>query len=104
MEEHQQQQQQHRRKETAELGARQQHHHLAKASSSTAAATATRSQDALVQPIIIECRKKNSKQESVITHRFRKGRLLGKVWLCAATVESNTCESFWSREKGRDSR
>lgn len=28
---------------------------------------------------IIECRKRNSKGESVITHRYRKGRLLGKV-------------------------
>lgn len=65
--------QQHRRKEVGESGAR---HHLAKASSSSAAPA---SQDALAQPIIIECRKKNSKQESVVTHRFRKGKLLGKV-------------------------
>lgn len=65
--------QQHRRKETSESGTRH-HHHLAKASSSAPA-----SQDALVQPVIIECRKKNSKQESVVTHRFRKGKLLGKV-------------------------
>lgn len=36
------------------------------------------SQDAPPQQII-ECRKKNSKGESVITHRYRKGRLLGKV-------------------------
>ncbi|CAM9279186.1 unnamed protein product [Ectocarpus sp. 13 AM-2016] len=68
-------QEQHRRKE-AEPGTRQQlqqqqqQQHPGKASSLPA------SQDA--QPVIIECRKKNSKQESVVTHRFRKGRLLGK--------------------------
>lgn len=28
---------------------------------------------------IIECKKKNSKGETVVTHRYRKGRLLGKV-------------------------
>lgn len=37
------------------------------------------SQDAPAEQQIIECRKRNSKGESVITHRYRKGRLLGKV-------------------------
>lgn len=41
-------------------------------------ASAAASQDAPEQQII-ECRKRNSKGESVITHRYRKGRLLGKV-------------------------
>ena len=70
-------QQQQRRREASESGTR---HHLAKKASSASAATASASQDAQAQqPIIIECRKKNSKQESVVTHRFRKGKLLGKV-------------------------
>lgn len=42
------------------------------------ASPASASQDAPEQQII-ECRKKNSKGESVVTHRYRKGRLLGKV-------------------------
>lgn len=72
---------QHRRKETLESGTR---HHLAKASSSAAHA----SEDALAQPIVIECRKKNSRQESVVTHRFRKGKLLGKVRMCRELKEN----------------
>lgn len=43
-----------------------------------AGAAETRGQEATA-PQIIECRKKNSSGESVITHRYRKGRLLGKV-------------------------
>lgn len=41
-------------------------------------ASAPPSRDAPEQQII-ECRKRNSKGESVVTHRYRKGRLLGKV-------------------------
>lgn len=43
-----------------------------------AEAAAAVSQDTPAQQII-ECRKKNANGESVVTHRFRKGRFLGKV-------------------------
>lgn len=86
--------QQQRQRETSEPGTR--HHHLAKASpKASSSAAAPVSQDALAQPIIIECRKKNSKQESVVTHRFHKGKLLGKVWVYREREqgERETCES-----------
>lgn len=87
------QQQQHRRKETAESGTRQPHHQAP-------GAKAPASQDALAQPTIIECRKKNSKQESVVTHRFRKGKLLGKVRVCLrGNMRGSLFDVFWGARK-----
>lgn len=61
------------------------HHHPQQATANAKSSSvrggqhsAAGSQDAPAAQII-ECKKKNSKGETVVTHRYRKGRLLGKV-------------------------
>lgn len=49
-------------------------------------------------PQVIECRKKNSRGESVITHRYYKGRLLGKV---GAAAVGGTAKNAKCAEKNR---
>ena len=50
--------------------------------------------------LIIECRKKNSRGESVITHRFRKGKLLGKVRERALAQRRSRGEFFQEKPFG----
>lgn len=51
------------------------------------ATTSTTSNESAT-PQVIECRKKNAKGEMVITHRYYKGRLLGKVTTTCITARN----------------
>lgn len=61
----------------AETGSRAKEGDSSAADAGGAAGTGTQQQQ--LQQQIIECRKKNSRGQSVVTHRYYKGRLLGKV-------------------------